>query len=301
MRKIKMAPLAITLIAVSAIVIALTGYKVYDYTQHDPAFCSNCHTMDEAYEKWAESVHVGITCHDCHRPNLKSNLHQLYVYMTDPPDKPRHKPELENSICTRCHNVEGEPAEGSVAGMGHWQAVLAEAGHQEHVGKQKIQCIRCHSPSLHHFEPEQELCTECHKHTTLEKTAMDQHCTLCHKFKATGREDLRPVREDCLECHQFMQIDAEIFPDDGESSPMHWDCKACHKPHSKPLLGEEDCRECHEPQLADSAIHSVASHSQCLTCHRPHSWKIDHTASCMSCHSDKEEHSVGMACNTCHQ
>ncbi len=296
-----MGPVATAVIVVLAIVFALTGYKVYDYTQHDPAFCTSCHIMDEAYEKWADSVHSDITCHDCHRPNLKSNLNQLYVYLTDPPEKPRHKPELENSICVRCHHTNGGKTEGQVSGLGHWQAVLAEAGHQEHVGKQKIQCIRCHSPSLHDFEPQQQLCEECHKHTTLEKSAMDQHCTVCHKFKAVGREGLRPNRDDCLECHQFMQVGSEIFPDGGESAMMHWDCKECHKPHTKPLMSDDDCRECHEIQLAESAIHTVASHSECLSCHRPHSWKVNHESTCMICHAGKEEHAIGNACNDCHQ
>ncbi len=292
--------LAIALMVVLA-VVSLAGYKTYDYVQHDPAFCINCHIMDEAYDKWSDSVHSEITCHDCHIPKLSSNIKQLYVYLTDPPEKPRHRPELENSICVRCHNSEPGAVSDDEKGNGHWQAVMAEAGHREHVGKQKIQCIRCHSTSLHQFEPPEKICQECHKHTTLEESVMDQHCTSCHQFRAVEREHLRPQRQDCLECHRWLQVSAEIFPDDGEHGSMHWECSECHKPHSKPLMGRADCLQCHESQLEESPLHGPEAHAECTSCHQPHGWQVNPETSCMMCHGNRAEHADGIACNVCHQ
>jgi len=305
MKRIKLSGIAKIFVLAGILVVTLAGWRTYSYVQHDPAFCTSCHIMDSAYTKWSESVHSKITCHECHSPNLQSNLRQLWVYWTEPPDKPRHRPEVENSTCYNCHRLRG--AEGDIdAGNGdpNWQHVLAESGHAEHVGKQRLQCVRCHSTSLHKFVPPSEICTTCHKHETLEKTKMVQHCTSCHKFKALKRDSLRPEREDCLECHKKMQVSTEAFPDklpDGSDAPMHWACRECHKPHTKPKLDASDCKACHEKDLGKVKLHSIEDHDTCTDCHKPHAWKPEVPKACMECHDDKgEEHTEGNGCLDCH-
>jgi uncharacterized OB-fold protein len=292
-------------------VLGLSGFLVggvstYNYVQHDADFCTSCHIMDDAYTRWSGSVHSQVTCHECHVPNIADNLRQLWVYWTDPPDKPGHAPEMQNSTCYRCHRqyTEDEPAPEDTPG---WQHVLDEAGHAKHVGVEHIQCIRCHSTSLHKFVPPEEICKQCHKHESLAKTSMDEHCTACHVFKAQARESLLPTRADCLECHKEMQVTEEIFPeasDTGEAeSVMHWDCRECHKPHTAIVLEAGQCRECHEEVLDGSELHSVEEHAECLDCHKPHVWKVTQATPCLECHEDKadEDHNEGSFCGECHE
>ena len=175
-----------------------------------------------------------------------------------------------------------------------------------HVGKQRIQCVRCHATSLHKFVPPSDVCKECHKHETLEGTGMDQHCTSCHAFKAINRDTLRPAREDCLECHQEMQVGVEIFPENiegGEAAPMAWKCGKCHKPHTKLKLDMADCKACHEEKIGDSELHAVEDHAECTNCHKPHLWRPDVPKTCTEdCHSDKDEsHTEGNDCTDCHE
>ena len=139
---------------IGVLTVLSASYATYDYVQHDPDFCTSCHIMDDAYALWADSTHSEVTCHACHTPDLAANLRQLWVYLTDPPEKPTHRPEVENAVCYECHRTNGD--------NGHvhegWENVLEQTGHAEHVGVQKIQCVRCHSTSLHYFEAPADLC-----------------------------------------------------------------------------------------------------------------------------------------------
>ncbi|MDF1562725.1 MAG: cytochrome c3 family protein [Deltaproteobacteria bacterium] len=295
-------------VLVGAAVFALIGWRTYSYVQHDPTFCTSCHIMDDAYDKWAGSVHQQVTCHECHANDIQANLRQLWVYWTEPPEKPQHRPEVENSTCYECHRVGGAAGDHD-AGKNedpNWKHVLAESGHAWHVTKQRIQCIRCHSTSVHQFVPPSQVCVECHKHENLEKTSMDEHCTSCHAFKAINRESLKPARSDCLGCHEEMQVSAEVFPkhvEEAKDAPMAWDCGKCHKPHTKPKLESADCKGCHQEKLKDSDLHAVADHDVCTNCHLPHSWYPDVPKTCQAeCHSDKtEEHTEGNVCTDCHE
>ena len=287
-------------VVVGGLCFMAVSYKAYDYVQHDPSFCTSCHTMDDAHELWATSEHSKVTCHACHTPDLASNLHQLWVYMTDPPDKPRHHAEVPNDVCYSCHRVEGDGRERQPSRAN----VLKQAGHIEHVVKQKIQCVRCHSTSLHSFNPPDDLCVSCHKHQSLLSSGMDQHCTFCHDYRATGRESLQPTRDDCLSCHDVMQVNGEIFPAydavDSEDLPMNWDCGDCHKPHSQPNSSTEDCADCHEVELDLFEIHANEFHEDCIDCHRPHLWGVDDAKVCLECHEDATEHAEGEFCVDCH-
>jgi hypothetical protein len=53
---------------------------------------------------------------------------------------------------------------------------------------------------------------------------------------------------------------------------MQFDCGACHKPHTQPILKFNDCLGCH-PQIASDRKHFERNLTQCFSCHRPHEWK----------------------------
>lgn len=280
----------------------VSAYATFDYTQNNPRFCTSCHIMDDAFQRWSKSEHSKESCHACHPADLGANLRQLYVYATNPPDKPRHGAEVENHVCFNCHRVDGDE-EAKIPAEEKWKDVLAESGHTEHVKKQKIQCVRCHSTSLHSFSPPEDLCTSCHKHTKMVGNSMDAHCTSCHAFTATERKSLLPARSDCLTCHADMQVHAEVFPEAEKKtdSPMQWECGRCHKPHTQMALAYRDCEGCHADAIAKSDIHKVKAHYQCMGCHKPHLWKVTTQEPCLVCHKGKEKHADGEVCASCHE
>jgi hypothetical protein len=98
------------------------------------------------------------------------------------------------------------------------------------------------------------------------------HCTTCHQFAAKDvGHGLKPEKETCIACHSGMSLKGETFPDHG---PMQFDCSACHKPHTRPLLTFSDCLACH-PQIAEDRRHfEQKALTRCVSCHKPHEWKV---------------------------
>ena len=278
-----------------ALVVVIGGLigakKGYDYIEHDPKFCTSCHTMGSAYDLWDKSGHKNIQCHTCHIANPVDNLHQLWVYTTQRPDVVVKHAEVDRSICLKCHSGGGDVTK--------WNNIVATPGHALHAVKQQIQCTQCHAQNVHRFVPQKDICTVCHKSVTLKTagTMAEMHCLQCHNFKVVdaAAKGLRPDRATCLECHEKRQVVDETFP--AGKAPMKWDCGRCHKPHEKIAIGVADCQKCHLG--VDAGIHKVKAHQNCLDCHRPHSWSSA-PAACASCHKGKEQHNPGKACSSCH-
>ena len=277
--------------ALGLVVASLIGAKRgYDYIEHDPKFCTSCHTMGSAYDLWDKSAHKNIQCHTCHLADPIDNLHQLWVYSTRRPDEVVKHAEVDRAICLKCHQGEGAASK--------WNNIVATPGHALHAGKNQIQCTQCHAQNVHRFVPQADVCTICHKSVTLKTagTMAEMHCLQCHNFKvADPSKGLRPDRAACLECHEQRKIVDETFPTG--KAPMKWDCGKCHKPHEKIAIASDDCKKCH--LAADAGIHKAKAHQNCLDCHRPHSW-TSAPASCATCHKGKEEHNPGKACSSCH-
>jgi len=153
----------------------------------------------------------------------------------------------------------------------NWPQIAGTVGHKVHILRADLQCLSCHLPSLHAFKPKAEDCIKRHDQARINIGGMSGfHCTTCHEFLATNVAGLEPKRKLCLNCHAGMQLKGETFP---AEAPMKFDCAACHKPHSKPILSFSDCFECH-PEIAEDKRHFRSKAlTQCVTCHRPHGWK----------------------------
>ena len=61
--------------------VGFAGYKINDYFEHDPDACQLCHVHDYAQERWAQSKHNVVTCHDCHHSTKKEQVVQLYRFV----------------------------------------------------------------------------------------------------------------------------------------------------------------------------------------------------------------------------
>ncbi len=290
-------PIAVK-VALSAVLLILIfggsygSYRVYSYTQNDPSFCRQCHTMETAWEKWSTSEHSKIGCHSCHEVSPVGGMELVAEYLINKPDINTNHASVKDEACEKCH-YSGDP---------QWVQVENTAGHKVHADQQNIACQTCHGMRLHSFTPSIEICAACHpdkvagQQNSIKVPGMaNLHCTECHQFL---REDspLRPTRETCLSCHQKIQSGV-TFPDNG---PMKWDCLQCHKPHQaeKPTV---DCNSCHSA-IKTEGLHSAKTHSQtaCQICHKPHEWTVTTRDPCLSCHTDRANHNPGQVCAACH-
>ena len=59
-----------SLAAVGVLGFAVFGATSWNYMQHDKAFCTGCHVMGPAYQRFTTSEHDSLSCHDCHQQSI---------------------------------------------------------------------------------------------------------------------------------------------------------------------------------------------------------------------------------------
>lgn len=266
------------------ICVLIPSVFAYNYIQNDAGFCTRCHLMNPAYEAWESSAMHDVNCHKCHEAGIREGVGHMIEVITENPQEVTVPTEVDNEICENCHASE-DP---------NWLQVVDTAGHKVHFfGKaQPPECIHCHGIQLHVFEPPEETCSECHDETMMMgEPEMHIHCLVCHDF--TIQEDnLFPLREDCVACHEDKEIMEVTFPSEAHADTT---CSECHNPHIQEQ--HTDCVTCHDD--ADQGLHQRSGHSNCVTCHIPHSSEIMRDI-CINCHIDKDEHYQPAECTTCH-
>jgi len=278
-------------IPATVVVVAVLSFGIYlavdfwNYMDNDPDFCNSCHIMEESWDKWASSEHAEVGCHSCHHQSIFASAALLVNFIFGDFERIEEHSAVPDHVCEECHES-NDPK---------WIQVAATAGHEVHAEGQNIACTKCHSVSVHRFEPPGPICSVCHedKHVEMEGMA-SMHCTACHEF-LVHEEGLLPHRAGCLECHEALVNGEGItWPAD---APMQYECGECHKPHeqAKPVA---DCAACH----TTDGMHTTLSHSAtpCITCHKPHAWYVTERDTCMTCHPDREDHFTGIFCGECH-
>lgn len=240
---------------------SLGGYRVYDYVENDPTFCGSCHIMEPAWRTWNEGSHNGVNCHVCHRQGIEDRTRIVWRWATSNIEKVSPHTQLARQVCESCH----------LNDKVNWPQISKTAGHEIHVLRADLPCLSCHLPSLHAVKPKAEDCVKCHAQARVNIGGMSGfHCTACHQFLVPIEVGLEPKRLLCLNCHAGIHLKGETFP---AKAPMQYECAACHKPHTQPILRFSDCLGCH-PQVAEDRRHfERKALTQCVTCHRPHSWK----------------------------
>ena len=292
-------------LAVATLVLAVgvgtMGAATWNYTQHSNDFCTGCHVMNPAFQKFSsqENKHGELSCHDCHQQPVSASVRQLYLWVAERPAEIGEHAKVPNQICAGCH-VTGDTAK--------WQHVASTAGHRVHLESDSsalkdLQCVTCHGVEVHRFRPVAETCgqSDCHKpedtRIVLGKMATQtvQHCTSCHEFTAdvpalatrdSARSTLTPGLQQCMGCHEMRAV----LQDFNEGRDPHGGkCGTCHNPHEQKTTAaaRTTCAECHT-NWRDEPFHVGASHrqvgSQCLTCHLPHASKVD-ASNCEGCHT----------------
>lgn len=289
------------------------SYRTYDFVQHDNDFCLSCHLMEEPFERFAQSVHRELGCKACHQPTLVGRSQMAITQIVDQPEELSVHAEVPNERCADCH-VDGDPE--------RWETVRNSAGHKVHLESQDttlvgLQCVECHSTSLHEFAPTDQTCgqSDCHDNSDLTLGKMGEfavHCTACHAFNASVPDEvagadngegaetsdgdsalspalqaIRPNEGTCFTCHAMRTLVQLPDPD-----PHQADCAACHNPHEQTEAAQagETCAAagCHTESAELTGFHQGLDPGvleDCSACHTAHDFHIE-GADCASCHTD---------------
>ncbi|HKJ03627.1 MAG TPA: NapC/NirT family cytochrome c, partial [Longimicrobiales bacterium] len=288
------------------------AYQTYDYVQHDNDFCMSCHLMQQPYELFAKSAHQGLGCKACHQPTLITRSQMALTQIIENPGELAAHAEVPNERCAECH-IKGDPEK--------WRLIANSAGHKAHLESddpalEGLQCVECHSTSVHEFAPVDRTCSQagCHADKTIKLGEMSNltiHCAACHSFLApvNGREAttnasvlgnsvdaaILPDQEECLSCHAMRERVQMPRPD-----PHRGVCAACHNPHTQatPAEAAQSCTNagCHTDPLQDSPMHRGLQPGvieSCTTCHTAHDFKVD-GSKCITCHQGVNSDSLSV-------
>lgn len=233
--------------------IAAGGFKTQAYIQNDPAFCTSCHLMEEAFHAWENSSHNSLTCHTCHKSDYGRDVRRAILVLTENPSQVGPHTRLPTYVCEACH-VRGDPK---------YTKITNHAGHKKHYQELNISCLSCHAQTLHQFKPPAEVCAQCHAEEVKIKGMGQLHCLNCHNYLLNESASLIPTRGACLHCHEKLNPEI-VLPRDVPMQKLK--CFNCHFPHSEesPLSA---CENCHvkDPDHTKNQV--------CSTCHRPHEWR----------------------------
>jgi hypothetical protein len=290
---VALAAVVITGLAVGSVLL----YRTYEYVQHDNEFCMSCHLMQDPFDRFAQSAHRGLGCKACHQPTMAVRTQMALTQILEAPDEIHTHAEVPNRVCAECH-IRGDPE--------RWLLVSGSAGHRVHLESDDpslrgLQCVQCHSSSLHEFATTDRTCAQAGCHEAVDVRlgrmgALTIHCAACHAFNAPIAETapadtlavaLRPQREQCLSCHGMRAL-MQDFP---EHEPHGAACGACHDPHQQttPAQAVESCATagCHSQVETITPFHrglAPSVLSNCTTCHAAHVFAAP--TECMSCHQD---------------
>jgi len=284
------------------------AYRTYDYVQHDNDFCMSCHLMQEPYERFAESAHQGLGCKACHQPTLISRSQMALTQIVENPEELSAHAEVPNERCAHCH-IDGDPDK--------WRLIANSAGHRVHLESADpsldgLQCVECHSTSVHEFAPIDRTCAQagCHEDKKILLAGMNDltiHCAACHSFLAPVNtagagtavlgDDLLaailPDQEECFSCHAMRALVNMPNPD-----PHKGVCAACHNPHEQKVPAEavQSCTNagCHTQAAELSPMHRGMEPGvleDCTWCHQAHDFKVDGNR-CQDCHQGLDRDSI---------
>jgi hypothetical protein len=281
---------------VALLIAAVGGLYGYNYIQHDNGFCTGCHVMGPSYQRFTQSEHAQLQCHDCHQQSMFASMRQLYLWVAERPVEIGHHAPVATRVCAQCH------ASGNNE---KWQRIATTAGHRTHLESDSsalrgVQCVTCHGVEVHRFIPADSTCGGCHQETEIKLAGMRNqtalHCATCHQFTAdvpllatrdSAAGTLTPGSRQCFSCHAMRE---QLASFDLSRDPHNGACGMCHNPHTqeRPAAARLTCTNsgCHadwrgEPFHLGAAHRGVAT--QCLTCHQPHQAKVD-AANCEGCH-----------------
>ena len=282
-------------------IVGAAGGWSWNYMMHENDFCSSCHVMKSAFNRFGVSEHDKLECHACHQQSLLESSKEVYYWVLDRPEKiPKHAP-VPNKICGTCHL---QSQADSV-----WKRISATAGHQVHFNSDSselkdVMCVKCHAKDVHAFKAVDLSCGQSGCHDKIEIRLGDManqsalHCVTCHEFTRpvsesisvdSTRKAMVPARKECFTCHEMRE---KLEKRGLDKDPHKANCGICHNPHDQTKAGKafESCATagCHANPDTLTAFHrGLERHvlTDCGACHKPHSWKTE-SSRCIDCHKD---------------
>lgn len=288
------------LVGVAFASFLIMGGWVWNYVQHDNEFCNSCHVMHEPFERFTQSEHAELGCHDCHQASILASANQLHMWVLNRPDEVGPHAPVAREVCVQCHVTEDPDST--------WQRISATAGHRIHLEADTsaladVTCVTCHGEEVHRFLPADETCGQsgCHASDKTQVVLGDMagqtgfHCITCHQFTApvaetspldTVRQALVPGLENCASCHQMESVLVGFQPD---VDPHDAVCGTCHDPHTqeRPEEAKEKCALCHAPADLSGFHQGFATNvvKDCAGCHVAHTFRVE-GSDCLACHAD---------------
>ncbi len=293
----------------AAAVLAFTAFGAvsWNYMQYDNGFCTGCHVMGPAYQRFVASEHDSLSCHDCHQQSIFASTRQLYLWVAERPAEIGPHAKVPNDVCARCHVTDRAEV---------WQRIASTAGHRTHLESDSsslrgLQCVTCHGLEVHHFAPVDSTCGQagCHVGSAIGLGKMRQqtalHCVTCHQFTAevprlatrdSATGTLVPGQKQCFSCHEMRAVLAGFDP---ARDPHSGTCGMCHNPHTQraAAAAAKSCTTagCHADWRAEP-FHVGLQHrkagERCTLCHQPHQASVD-ASDCAGCHAAVRERARG--------
>ncbi len=286
-------------IGAAGLVAAGAGLYNYNYVMHNNDFCSSCHIMDNAWNRFQVSAHKELNCHTCHRQPIWVSTKELYWWVLERRMAVPAHDKVPTAICSECHVQAAVDTSRS--------NVMRTAGHVLHLNSDssalaKVECTSCHGRDFHLFQPNNATCAQsgCHTGTQVKLGAMSQsrflHCTTCHNFRtrvpdaATEADAKKAVTPGALGCSACHQMSEQVLRWDIAADPHKGTCGSCHDPHKQeqPRDAFTSCVNCHASADTLTAFHrGLGAHAldQCGACHQAHSWKVKGN-DCLACHKN---------------
>ncbi len=266
---------AVKILSIVTILSIICCVTLIVITAHKPGsaeFCARCHSMEQSYNSWNDTVACNTGCLSCHAHDNSGRMLSV---------------EIEDSNCT---NTECHPLEKLTSEVSNYKEAFT-FNHQTHLKEfptnLKLRCIGCHSyldndvhgeGGVKHFGIDQDACFVCHFTrgenpilTAKDKIEVDE-CSLCHK-----------------------NVDVKVMIYENEFDHLEFEkerkvkCKNCHLDtvHGGGGVEHRSCYHCHtkipkEYQGAD-LMHSghVEKHKvPCSPCHNKilHEWGDEYIA-----------------------
>ncbi|MDH5234449.1 MAG: multiheme c-type cytochrome, partial [Gemmatimonadota bacterium] len=159
-RPVKAGLVALVVVLVGS--AAAMGAATWNYTQHDNDFCTGCHVMNPAFQRYVAlgAKHDTLSCHDCHQQSTFASMRQLYLWVAERPERIGPHAKVKNQVCEGCH---------ATADTAKWQRIKTTAGHRVHLESDSsalkdVQCVQCHGVEIHRFRPADATCGQsgCH-------------------------------------------------------------------------------------------------------------------------------------------
>ena len=262
----------LSIVTILSVVCCITLVVITAHKPGSPEFCARCHSMEQSYNSWNETVSCNTGCLSCHTHDNSGRTLSV---------------EIEDS---NCMNTECHPVEKLTSNTSQYKD-LSSFNHKTHLkeypGNLKLRCTGCHS-----YQGVNVQIDGGSKHFGIDEGA----CFVCH-FMSGENPLLTPKDkikvDECILCHNNVDVKVMIYEKEFDHLVFEKErkvkCTNCHfdTVHRSGSIDENNCYRCHtkvpkEYQGAEKMHNDhVRMHKvPCSPCHNEiiHKWGDEYIA-----------------------